>query len=132
MQHEFRDPHRGLNSVHHACFRCRKSFKQPGSSHWDPAVPVRPFSCPDCKRPMVRMGKYFKAPARRALKQWLKVELLHSYGERFEASETPVGVNCVDLRSAMEFLVRSGHPVGDVRGRVARLRALQLADEGPA
>jgi hypothetical protein len=68
------------NSVHFACFDCRKAFKQRGSSNWDPEVPQRSFLCPECKRPMTRLGRYFKAPPQRAKRQWLKVELLYHYG----------------------------------------------------
>jgi hypothetical protein len=72
------------NKVHFACFDCRKSFKQPGSSNWDSNVPERPFPCPDCKKPMVRLGRYFKAPPSRSLKAWREVERLYLSGERFD------------------------------------------------
>ncbi len=71
------------NKVHFACFACRKTFKQPGSSNWDSNVPERPFPCPECKVPMVRMGRYFKAPRQRAARAWREVERLYSGGERF-------------------------------------------------
>ncbi len=72
------------NRVHFACFACRKTFKQPGSSNWDSNVPERPFPCPECKQPMVRMGRHFKAPSKRAVKAWAVVELAYRGGERFD------------------------------------------------
>jgi hypothetical protein len=72
------------NKVHFACFECRKTFKQPGSSKWDSNVPERPFPYPECKRPMVRMGRYFKAPPRRSVKAWKQVESSYRNGERFD------------------------------------------------
>jgi hypothetical protein len=49
------------NRVHFACFACRK-----------------------CKRPMARMGRYFKAPRRNAVKAWQEVERLYGSGECFD------------------------------------------------
>jgi hypothetical protein len=72
------------NKVHFACFVCRKTFKQQGSSNWDSNVPERPFPCPECKRPMARMGRYFKAPPRRATKAWAAIESSYRSGERFD------------------------------------------------
>lgn len=73
-----------MNRVHFACFTCRKTFKQAGSSNWDSNVPQRPFPCPNCKQPMVRMGRYFKAPAQRAVRAWGEVERRYQSGERFD------------------------------------------------
>ena len=75
---------KATNKVHFACFDCRKTFKQLGSSNWDENVPVRPFPCPNCKRPMVRLGRYFKAPPQRAVNAWREVERRYSAGERFD------------------------------------------------
>jgi hypothetical protein len=72
------------NRVHFACFTCRKTFKQAGSSNWDSNVPERPFPCPECKQPMSRMGRYFKAPRQRALRSWQEVKRLYDQGERFD------------------------------------------------
>jgi hypothetical protein len=55
----------------HACLSCRISFKNFGGS------------CPECKKPLIAMGKSFRAPARTAKKQWEKVILLRNAGERF-------------------------------------------------
>ena len=72
------------NRVHFACFACRKTFKQIGSSNWDSNVPERPFPCPECKEPMARMGRHFKAPRRSAVRAWKEVEHLYLQGERFD------------------------------------------------
>ena len=76
--------HRVTNKVHFACFACRTTFKQQGSSNWDSNVPERLFLCPNCKQPMVRMGRYFKAPPQRATRAWREVERQYQQGERFD------------------------------------------------
>jgi len=75
-------PH-ARNKVRFACFGCRKAFKQIGSSTWDVLIPRRPFPCPECKQPMARMGRYFKAPPQRAVRAWREVEERYLRGERF-------------------------------------------------
>ena len=72
------------NKAHFACFACRKTFKQAGSSNWDSNVIERPFPCPDCKQPMVRLGRHFKAPSQRAVRAWREVERRYRNGERFD------------------------------------------------
>ncbi|MBX7103689.1 MAG: hypothetical protein K1X57_06385 [Gemmataceae bacterium] len=47
-------------------------------------MPKRPFPCPNCKVPMVRLGRYFKAPRQRAVAAWKEVERLFSQGEHFD------------------------------------------------
>jgi hypothetical protein len=111
------------NTVHFACFTCRKAFKQRGSSNWDPDLPARPFSCPVCKQPMVRLGRYFKAPPQRAARQWLKVELLCHYGERFELGNLGLGSKCRTLASTVAYLAGLSWSESDVRERLEQLRA---------
>jgi len=72
------------NRVHFACFACRKAFKQRGSSNWDGDVPERPLPCPECKQPMARIGRHFRAPRQRAAKAWQQVERLYLQGRRFD------------------------------------------------
>jgi hypothetical protein len=72
------------NKVHFVCFACRKTFKQQGSSNWDMNVPDRPFPCPNCKEPMNRMGRHFKAPSQLAIRAWREVEHRYQNGERFD------------------------------------------------
>ncbi len=109
------------NKVHFACFACRKSFKQQGSSNWNADVPQREFPCPECKLPMVRLGRYFKAPTQRALKQWLKVELLHSYGEKFESGNSGLARHCHTLSETVSYLAGL-HPESEVTARLAAIR----------
>lgn len=111
-----------LNKVHFACFACRKAFKQPESSNWNQEIPERPFDCPDCKRPMVRLGRYFKAPPRRARRQWLTTELLFEFGERFVSGNSCLGQKCRTIPLTILHLVSTGHEESVVR---ARLRCIQ-------
>ncbi|MBO0697585.1 MAG: hypothetical protein J2P46_04260 [Zavarzinella sp.] len=57
---------------HYACFTCRKAFKVPGAYNHTAA----PAPCPECKGPMTAMGVLFRAPRRRAIKAWKKLEEL--------------------------------------------------------
>jgi hypothetical protein len=120
------------NKVHFACFGCRKAFKQSGSSNWDPNIPQRPFACPDCRRPMARMGRYFKAPPRRAIAQWLKVELLYDYGERFESDGSDLGTKCRTLAATVRYLVDQDYAESDVRESLLRIRAVRAKAPKPA
>lgn len=111
------------NTVHFACFDCRKSFKQPGSSNWDVSIPKRPFPCPECQRPMVRLGRYFKAPRQRATRPWLKVELLYRCGECFESSQLGLDAKCRTRVATVEYLAGVGHAESDVRNLLEQIRA---------
>ncbi len=56
------------------CFRCRKVFKKP---HWYKTAQEpepKKYRCPDCNQPMVGMGYKFRAPARRDIKEWNRIE----------------------------------------------------------
>jgi hypothetical protein len=110
------------NKVHFACFDCRKTFKQPESSNWNSAIPLRPLDCPNCKQPMVRLGRHFQAPPQRAARQWLKVELLHAFGERFEAGNSGLAAKCDTLASTIRYLVDAGHAEAAVRKQLERIR----------
>jgi hypothetical protein len=110
------------NKVHFVCFDCRKAFKQPESSNWNRAIPVRPFDCPNCKQPMTPLGRYFKAPPQRATRQWLKVELLAHFGEQFWSGNSGLGKKCDTLASTIPYLVESGHDESDVRKRLEFIR----------
>lgn len=113
------------NTVHFACFNCRKEFKQRGSSNWDPDVPKRPFPCPECKRLMTRLGRYVKAPPQRATRQWLKVELLYHYGERFESGYLGLGDRCRTLADTVTYLSSPSRPAAKVRAVLADIRAMR-------
>jgi DNA-directed RNA polymerase subunit RPC12/RpoP len=67
----------------HACFECRKAFKQYLTEEQSRPQPV----CPECSEKMWELGRTFKAPKQGDAKQWRKVEALvrngitfHSYG----------------------------------------------------
>jgi hypothetical protein len=72
--------------MQHACFECRKAFKQ--DIPYLPNAEPRPDPvCPECGGKMWEMGGTFRAPKQSDVKQWRKVEALvtsgitfHSYG----------------------------------------------------
>jgi DNA-directed RNA polymerase subunit RPC12/RpoP len=72
--------------MQHACFECRKAFKQ--NIDYLPEEQSRPEPvCPECGGKVWEMGRTFKAPKQDDVKQWRKVESLvrnditfHSYG----------------------------------------------------
>ena len=71
----------GIANYHMVCFTCRISIKNSDSrSIYD--IKLRnwiriPRLCTRCGSEMVNMGKDFKAPKQRNIKQWRKVFLLH-------------------------------------------------------
>jgi hypothetical protein len=119
------------NKATFACFHCRKALKQAGSSAWDPNVTERLCVCAHCRQPMVRMGRYFKAPRSSARRQWLKVELLYDFGERFHAGNSGLGRSCHNLRSTVEYLTQHGHAAADVGAQLELLRRLRKTDTVP-
>lgn len=62
------------------CFDCRRSFKRPRATVWNPVPP----KCPLCGGPAVTLGRKFKAPAATDVKQWEKVRRLVDAGFRFQ------------------------------------------------
>lgn len=83
---------------------------------------------------MVPLGRDFKAPPQRAKAQWLKIELLHSFGITFEVpiwdtkgpNERPDGLN-----EAVKFLVGRGVDRSEVERRLAELRQQRLDEIRP-
>jgi hypothetical protein len=67
------------------------------------------------------LGKYFKAPPQRATRQWLKVELLYHYGQRFESSNLRTKEEWRTLGSVVASLSRAGS-VAEVRKQLNRIR----------
>ncbi|WP_052351623.1 hypothetical protein [Deinococcus pimensis] len=61
--------------THYACFACRKTFKATDRKQHGARKP-----CPQCGVTMTVMGKDFKAPPRKDVTQWRKVELLAAHG----------------------------------------------------
>lgn len=113
---------------HYACFGCRKAFKQRGSRHpsqfWI-AEQDRSFPCPECKTAMVSLGRDFEAPPKRSRNQWLKIELLHSFGFIFEVPIDDAGARgprpC-ELGEATGFLTAHGFDAAEVRRRLREIR----------
>jgi hypothetical protein len=76
------------------CLDCRKMFRpylahgavplgrraKAGTQH-APSLAAAP--CPQCRQPMQRVGRYFKPPKQRNIKQWAKVRLLIAHGVDF-------------------------------------------------
>lgn len=127
--------HSAEHPQHYACFGCRKAFKQRGSKHpsqfWIDA-PDRPFPCPECKVPMVPLGRDFKVPLQRARAQWLKVELLHSFGVAFEVPVCDVGgpgPRPGKLSDVVGFLVARGFDPTEVRKRLADIQRRRSGKE---
>jgi hypothetical protein len=86
---------------------------------------------------MVRLGRYFKAPPQRATRQWLKVELLYHYGERFESGYLKLDSKCRTLPDTVAYLASPDRPVSEVRAvlesiRVLRSRAKRQTKPGTA
>jgi hypothetical protein len=105
--------------LHFACFGCRKSFKQAYRRESLAREDARPFPCPECGKPMKNMGADFKAPRQRDRRQWLKVEILESFGITFHMSccEGP-GDRPAMLREVEDFLVARGEPRAAVRQKI--------------
>jgi hypothetical protein len=118
---------------HFACFACRKAFKQRGSGHPSWNETLRAFPCPDCKSPMVSMGRDFKAPPRRAKDQWIKVELLHSFGIIFEVPVLESGgprERPGKLSEAIPYLIKLGFDRAEVERRLKQLRGHRSGKDG--
>ena len=75
----------------HACFGCRKSFKLHAR---DGAI----RKCPDCAGELHVMGRSFKAPPKKDVEQWRKVQALYAYGFRFYSYRSFPGAPRLPLR----------------------------------
>ena len=115
---------------HHTCFECRVTFKGAVLDSVT-AEPDGSLKCPNCKKPTVRLGNYFKAPRRNATQQWMKVELLYVFGERFDRRNSGLGLNCVTLASTKNFLVSQGNSEADVDATLKRIREVRLTGRVP-
>ena len=76
--------------------------------------------------PMNRMGKYFKAPPKRNFKQWLKIELLYAFGERFDSLWTNISRICDTLPSTVLYLVDAGNDESEVHARLDSIRRRRI------
>lgn len=100
----FPSPRAAGSKMNYVCFACRRSVKQEREREL--------VKCPECARPMVNMGLYFKAPPRRADNQWRKVELLVNAGVNFKSKYVPL-LN----GNAMKTLAQAKQAVGRWRSR---------------
>jgi hypothetical protein len=115
---------------HFACFNCRKCFKQPGSAEWQAPEDNRPFPCPQCGQPMTDLRADFKAPRQRDVRQWLKVEVLASFGVTYRPGCCGgPGQRPAELREVEEFLVGQGHQRKRVRQRIETARQVRRSQK---
>lgn len=114
-------PEQELHKQHFACFGCRKAFKQRGSEEIGVEA-ERPFPCPECGAPMLLVGRDFRAPPQRAVKQWQVVELLRNFGVVFEPGLTQPTRQPESLHEAEAFLVKQGYDEQVIRQRLEKLR----------
>lgn len=78
----------GPYKEHFACFSCRKMFRRPESHELacPPAAESAPVArCPECREPMVNLGKDFKTPKRSRVEVWQVVEQLYRRGYTFHS-----------------------------------------------
>ena len=93
--------------IAHACFSCRKSFKQLDKPEGENNV------CPDCGEIVYRMGRSFTAPKKADTKQWKKVQLLYAEGFRFIGSGYHEGPKLPEKLSDIEMFLKDNthHPL---------------------
>jgi len=65
------------SSLKLVCFNCRVCFHKSRSSGTDDKP------CPNCQKPMLYAGTAFRAPPKRDVKEWAKLEVLVRDGMRF-------------------------------------------------
>ena len=97
----------GRYKEHFACFRCRKCYKQPPLSdlpETERPLPgqVRVVLCPQCRAPMVDVGKDFEAPRRSAVKQWKLAEKLYEHGIPLAGGQTLNAAELSDMDTLLE------------------------------
>lgn len=103
-----------------ACFICRKSYKK------DLANPRYTPPCPECSKPLIPMGRYFRAPRKVDVAQWKKVEMLYCAGVYFGGRQSwELGKFPDTLRAAKAFIEKNSNTLQ--RGADARVRRRALA-----
>ena len=68
----------------------QKQFRKPfadaaGVSAREAGDTEQPHLCPECKRPMLDMGRYFRPPRRNDERTWRQLALLAEHGFRFRS-----------------------------------------------
>lgn len=113
---------------HFACFPCRKSYKQPGSSEWGMTGEARPFPCPGCGKLMRDLGSDFKAPRQRDVRRWLTVEILDGLGIGYHPGccDGP-GYRPAELTQVEQFLVARGYSTEAIRKRIRAVKRRRSA-----
>ena len=61
----------------YVCFKCRKSFKR----NYEEGLPDK--KCSECGGVAVGLGRHFKAPKKKNIEQWKKIEYLVANGFYF-------------------------------------------------
>ena len=78
---------------HWVCFHCRKQFRKEPDLNKDEGLfdgksDRKGCLCPECKHPMINMGKYFQVPRRRDRKAWKQLHQWAEHGVRFHMEGT--------------------------------------------
>jgi hypothetical protein len=125
---------------HYACFECRKAFRISPFREWLPpevhfGAVIPEVKCPDCKRPMVSMGRNFKAPKRTDIKQWRLIQLLNEAGFFYPPRKCVFGNPPVSPNQVPAFLERCRQNASKgsrlaARYLKVRKRKKQPGDEG--
>ena len=111
-----------------ACFACRKSFKK------DVSDPRYTPSCPECGKPLVQMGRYFRAPRKSDIAQWKKVEMLRHAGVYFGGSQSwELGKFPETIREAKAFIAKNAallesRAKAGARSKSSAIAALEKTD----
>ena len=92
--------------THWACFDCRKSFaKEPVNADEKARI------CPDCRKEMIDMGKYFAAPRRLSKKRWEVMKILADNGYKFHSEGSKAYIQ--------SFILQARNPrIADVLERI--------------
>lgn len=107
-----------------ACFRCRKAFKQPVAH--PRRLPEEQHICPDCGGEMQEMGRYFRAPKRGDVEQWMKVQALAEAGFTFHSSySNRVGNYPERLRDVESFIENAKRRLGRISEGEELLRRIK-------
>jgi tRNA(Ile2) C34 agmatinyltransferase TiaS len=83
-----------LYKEHFACFKCRKMFKQTAWRGLEESLRLQfkdyqdfihnyQAPCPQCGQPMPNMGKGFRPPQQKEVKEWLQLEEKAKQGIKF-------------------------------------------------
>ncbi|ULU26796.1 hypothetical protein DYST_03744 [Dyella terrae] len=92
--------------IAHACFKCRKSFKI--RAHRE-----KNANCPHCGGLLNFMGRSFRAPKRRDVDQWRKVQRLHQADFRFFSYRSVSGPSLPSKLADVESFIAENpaHPM---------------------